>query len=103
MKLFFSVSLGDGILEKHVSKLGLKFEQFHNHEYTDMLNFEKWYEGMWQDFGPRHFEPMHFGPMHFGPICISAMHFGPIKNGSNDGYEESDSDSDYYDYGGYSD
>jgi hypothetical protein len=78
MKLFFSVILGDGILEKHVSKLGLKFEQFHNHEYTDMLNFEKWYERMWQDFGP-------------------------IKNGSNDGYEESDSDSDYYDYGGYSD
>ena len=71
MKLFFSVILGDGILEKHVSKLGLKFEQFHNHEYTDMLNFEKWYERMWQDFGPRHFEPMHFGPIHFGPICIS--------------------------------
>ena len=38
-------------------------------------------------------------PFHW----ISAMHFGPIKNGSNDGYEESDSDSDYYDYGGYSD
>ena len=44
-------------------------EKFHNHEYTDMLEFEKWYENMWL-----------FGP----PNC------------SNDGFE--DSDSDFFEY-----
>ena len=36
------------IQDKLVNKIRLKMEKFHNHEYTDMLEFEKWYENMWQ-------------------------------------------------------
>ena len=67
------VEKGDDFIvqDKLVNKIRLKMDKFHNHEYTDMLEFEKWYENMW-----------HFG----SPNC------------SNDGFE--DSNSDFFEYFG---
>ena len=65
--------------KKLLSKIRLKFERFHNHEYTDMLDFEKWYERMWHF--PRQYE---------------------LDQISNDGYEDSDPDYNSV-YGDYSD
>ena len=62
------------VQDKIVNKIRLKIEKIHNHEYTDMLEFEKWYENMW-----------FFG----SPNC------------SNDGFE--DSDLDFFEYFGNSD
>ena len=77
--------VGDDVQKKLLNKIRLKFERFHNHEYTDLLDFEKWYERMWHF--PRQYE---------------------LDQISNDGYEGSDSDYyddcyDWYDYGDYSD
>ena len=65
-------SLGDDIQKKFLNKIRLKFERFHNHEYTDMLKFEELYERMW--------------------------HFTELDQISNDGYEDSDSDYGGYNY-----
>ena len=62
------------VQDKLVNKIRLKMEKIHNHEYTDMLEFEKWYENM-----------LVFG----SPNC------------SNDGFE--DSDLDFFEYFGNSD
>ena len=69
----FLITGGHDIQERLLNKIRLKFERFHNHEYTDMLKFEEWYERIWHF--PRQYE---------------------LDQISNDGYEDSDSD-----YGGY--
>jgi len=75
--VFWQCHGGDDIQKKLLNKIRLKFERFHNHEYTDMLKFEELYERMW--------------------------HFTELDQISNDGYEDSDSDYGGYYYGDYSD
>jgi len=62
---------GYDIQKRLLNKIRLKFERFHNHEYTDLLKFEECYERM----------------------CRFPKQYDQI---SDDGYEDSDSD-----YGGY--
>ena len=67
----FLITGGHDIQERLLNKIRLKFERFHNHEYTDLLKFEECYERM----------------------CRFPKQYDQI---SDDGYEDSDSD-----YGGY--
>ena len=61
------------IQKKLLYKIRLKFERFHNHEYTDLLEFEGWYERICRF--PKQYE---------------------LDQIADNGYEDSDSD-----YGGY--
>ena len=72
---------GHDIQKRLLNKIRLKFESFHNHEYTDLLKFDDWYDRM----------------------CCFPMSQYELDQISNDGYEDYYGDWCYSDYSDYSD